>query len=54
MVSVTRSVVMLSPSGSLSLDNTEVAPPVVVVIDPPSITVMESVVEIGGFVFAVN
>ena len=43
-----------SPSGSLSLDKTEVAPPVVVVAIPPSITVIVSVVETGGFVLEVN
>ena len=46
--------VIRSPSGSLSLDSTEVAPPVVVVAIPPSITVIESVVETGGFVLEVN
>ena len=48
MVLVTRSVVIESPSGSLSLDNTEVAPPLIVVTVPPSNTVMASCTEIGG------
>ena len=50
----TVSAVMMSPSGSKSLDSTEVAPPVIVFTVPPSNTVMASCTETGGFVFAVN